>query len=138
MSSRPKISSSQTFLLLKLTEVTSTKVSVKRFSYRQIPWLTSLLSTLTAKKFMKMKFSADKIYYNFSQKNSKVTNMQNFHRRQGHFKMFPRIAFTQLNGPSQLKTSYISLYYITVHLPYYLLLFTINCFPSSPFFSDCM
>ena len=45
--------------------------SVKRFSYRQIPWLTSLPSTLTAKKSMTMKFSADKIYYNFSQENSK-------------------------------------------------------------------
>ena len=50
ISCRPKISSSWTFLLLKSTEVTSTKVSVKRFSYRQIPWLTSLLSALTAKK----------------------------------------------------------------------------------------
>ena len=29
----------------------------------QIPWLTSLPSTLRANKDMKMKFSADKIYY---------------------------------------------------------------------------
>ena len=55
--------------------LTSTKVYVKRFSYRQIPWLTSLPSTLTAKKSMKMKFSVDKIYYNFSRGNSKITNM---------------------------------------------------------------
>ena len=37
----------------------------KEFSYRQIPGLTSLPSTSTAKKSMKMKFSADKIYYLF-------------------------------------------------------------------------
>ena len=41
----------------------------------QFPGLTSLPSTLTAKKSMKMKFSADKIYYNFCQENSKITNM---------------------------------------------------------------
>ena len=41
----------------------------------KIPGLTSLPSTLTAKKSMKMKFSVDKIYYNFSQENSKITNM---------------------------------------------------------------
>ena len=52
-----------------------TKVSVKRFSYRQIHWLTSLPSSLTEKESMKMTFSADKIYYNVSQENSKVTNM---------------------------------------------------------------
>ena len=47
---------------------------MKRFSYRQIPWLTSFPSTLTVKKFLKMKFSADKIHYNFSQENPKITN----------------------------------------------------------------
>ena len=47
----------------------------KEFSYRQISGLMSIPSTLTAKKFMKMKFSADKIYYNFFQENSKITNM---------------------------------------------------------------
>ena len=47
----------------------------KQFSYRQIPGLTSLLSTLTAKKSMKMKFSVDKIYYNLFQENPKITNM---------------------------------------------------------------
>ena len=54
---------------------TSTQESVKRFSYRQIPEQTSLPSTLTAKRSMKMKFSADKIYYNVSQENLKITNM---------------------------------------------------------------
>ena len=49
--------------------------TVKRFSYTQIPAMTSLPSTLTAKKSMKIKFSADKIYYNFSQENPKITNM---------------------------------------------------------------
>ena len=39
----------------------------------QIPGLTSLSSTLTAKKSMKMEFSADKIYYNFFQENPKIT-----------------------------------------------------------------
>ena len=48
------MSSSLTFLLLKLTEVTSTKVSVYMKTSLQIPWLTS---ALTAKKSMKMKFS---------------------------------------------------------------------------------
>ena len=41
----------------------------------QIPGLTSLPSTLIAKKSIKMKFLADKIYYNFSQENSKITNI---------------------------------------------------------------
>ena len=57
------------------TEVMSTQESVKRFSYRQIPGLTSLPSTLTAKTSMKMKISSDKIYYNFSQENPRITNI---------------------------------------------------------------
>ena len=52
--------------------MTSAQVSVKRFSYRQISWLTSIPSTLTVKKSMKMKFSADKMHYNFSQENPKI------------------------------------------------------------------
>ena len=40
-------------------------VKVERFSYGEIPAMTSLPSTLTAKKSMKMTFSSDKIYYNF-------------------------------------------------------------------------
>ena len=63
------------FLLLKLTEVTSTQESVKRFSYRHIPGLTSYPSTLTPKKSMKMNFSADKIYCNFSHEYPKISNM---------------------------------------------------------------
>ena len=43
----------------------------------QTPAITSLLSTSTAKKSMKMKFSADKIYYNFCQQNPKITNIEN-------------------------------------------------------------
>ena len=69
--------------------MTSTQESGKRFLYRQIPWLTSLQSTLTAKKSMKMKSSADKIYYNFSQENSKSTNIQNPHRPYRRFKVAP-------------------------------------------------
>ena len=41
----------------------------------EIPAMTSLPSTLTAKKSMKMTFSSNKIYYNFSQENLKITNM---------------------------------------------------------------
>ena len=41
----------------------------------QIPAMTSLPSTLTAKKSTKMIFSSDKIYYNFSQENRKITNI---------------------------------------------------------------
>ena len=69
------MSSSWTFSLLKLTEVTSNRESVKRFSCREIPDVTSLPSTLTAKKYMKTTFSSDKIYYNFSQKNPKITDV---------------------------------------------------------------
>ena len=35
------------------------------FRYKLIPTMTSLPSTSTAKKSAKIKFSADKIYYNF-------------------------------------------------------------------------
>ena len=50
--------------------------SVKRsVSCREIPAMTSLPSTLTAKKFMKMTFSSDKIYYNCSQENPKIANI---------------------------------------------------------------
>ena len=41
----------------------------------QFPAMTSFPSTLTAKKSMKMTFSSDKIYYNFSQENPKITNI---------------------------------------------------------------
>ena len=75
ISCQPKILSSRTFLLLKLTEVTSTQESVQRFSYRHIPGLTSYPSTLTAKKYMKMNFSTDKICCNFSHEYPKISNM---------------------------------------------------------------
>ena len=73
-------------------EVTSTKVSVYMKTSLQIPWLTSLPSALTTKKSMKMKFSADKIYYNFSQENSKVTNTL--------YVKFPQTLGSTLTGPS--------------------------------------
>ena len=41
----------------------------------QIPGLTSLPSTLTAKKSMRIEFSADKIYYNFFHENPNNANM---------------------------------------------------------------
>ena len=55
--------------------MTSTKASVYIKTSSQIPGLTSFPSALTAKKSMKMKFSADKINYNFSQENPKITNV---------------------------------------------------------------
>ena len=63
------------FSLLKLTEVTSNWESLYMKTSSQIPDLTSLPSTLTAKKSMKTTFSSDKIYYNFSQKNPKITDI---------------------------------------------------------------
>ena len=75
ISCRTKMSSSCTFLLLKFTEVTSNRESLYMKTSSQIPNLTSLPSTLTAKKSMKTTFSSDKIYYNFSQKNPKITDI---------------------------------------------------------------
>ena len=49
--------------------------SVKRFSCREIPDLTSLPLTLTAKKYMKTTFSSNKIYYNFSEENRTITDI---------------------------------------------------------------
>ena len=85
ISCQPKNSSSYTFLLLKLTDMTSNQESVymktllyeilyKIFLY-EIPGLTSLPLTLTEKKSLKIKFSADKIYYNFSHEHPKISNM---------------------------------------------------------------
>ena len=46
------------------------------FTSLQIPTMVSLPSTLTAKKFTKVKFLADRIYYNFSlTDNQKNTNI---------------------------------------------------------------
>ena len=55
--------------------MTSTQESVYMKTSLQIPGLTSFPSVLTAKNSMNMKFSADKINYNFSQENSKITNV---------------------------------------------------------------
>ena len=69
------MSSSCTFSLLKLTEVTSNRESLYMKTSSQISDLTSLPSTLTAKKYTKTTFSSDRIYYNFSQKNPKITDI---------------------------------------------------------------
>ena len=52
-------------------------VQLRVFTIKQIPVFTSLPSTFTAKKATKMIISADKIYYSFSHKYSKILNMQN-------------------------------------------------------------
>ena len=41
----------------------------------EIPAVMSLPSTLTAKNYLKIKLSADKVYHNFSQENPKVTSI---------------------------------------------------------------
>ena len=69
------MSSSCTFSLLKLTEVTSNRESLYIKTSSQIPDLMSLPSTLTAKKSMKMTYSSDKIHYNFSEENPKITDI---------------------------------------------------------------
>ena len=70
-----KMSSSWTFSLLKLTEVMPQRESLYMKTSLQISAMTSLPSTLTAKKSMKMIFSSDKTYYNFSkEKKSKSSN----------------------------------------------------------------
>ena len=58
---QPKNSSSYTFMLLKLTDMTSTK-KLSLWKPLQIPGLTSLPLTLTVKRSLKITFSADKIY----------------------------------------------------------------------------
>ena len=62
------MSSSCTFSLLKLTEVTSNRESLYMKTSLQVP-------DLTAKKSMKTTFSSDKIYYNFSQRNPTITDI---------------------------------------------------------------
>ena len=64
---------------------------------RQLPGLTSLPSTLTAKMSTKIKFSVDKIYYIFSQEYPKITNMQNPHRPDQHFKKSKKSITTSAN-----------------------------------------
>ena len=53
----------------------STKVSVYMKISSQIRRLTSFPSASTVKKSIKMKFPADKINYNLSQENPKITNV---------------------------------------------------------------
>ena len=45
------------------------------WSYETDSWVTPLPLPLRAKKSTEIKFSTDKIYYNFSQKYPKITNM---------------------------------------------------------------
>ena len=61
----------------KLTEVMSQRESLYMKTSLQIPAMTLLRinSTLTAKKSPQMTFPSDKIYYNFSQENPKITNI---------------------------------------------------------------
>ena len=73
ISCQPKNSS--TFLLLKLTDMTSNQESVYMKTLAQIPGLTSLPLTLAAKKSLKIKVSADKIYCNFSHEHPKISKM---------------------------------------------------------------
>ena len=60
-----------TILLLKLTDMTSNQESVYMKTPAQIPGLTLLPLTLTAKKV----FEDNKIYYNFSHEHPKISNM---------------------------------------------------------------
>ena len=69
------MSSSCIFFAVKVDEVTSNRESLYMKTSSQIPDLTSLPSTLTAKKSMKTTFLSNKIYYNFSQKNPKITDI---------------------------------------------------------------
>ena len=55
-------------LLLKLTDMTSNQESVYMKTLAQIPGLTS-------QKSLKIKFSTDKICYNFSHEHPKISNM---------------------------------------------------------------
>ena len=51
----------------------------------QIPGVDVTSINLAAKKSMKMKFSANKIYYTFSLENPKSRNIQNPYRPYRHF-----------------------------------------------------
>ena len=84
-SCQSKNSSSYTFLLSNLTDMTSNQESVYMKTPAQIPMLTSLPLTLTAKKSLNITFSADKIYYNFSHEHPKISNMQNTQTPDRHF-----------------------------------------------------
>ena len=67
LSCRTKMSSSWTFSqLIKVDVICDVIENFYMKISLQIPTMTSLPSTLTAKKLMKMAFSSDKTYYNFS------------------------------------------------------------------------
>ena len=53
--------------------MTSNQESIYMKIPAQIPGFTSFPLTLTAKKYLKIKFSADKIYYNFSYEHPKIS-----------------------------------------------------------------
>ena len=55
--------------------MTSNHESVYMKTTPQIPGLTSLPLILTAKKSLKIKLLADKIYHNFSHEHPKISNM---------------------------------------------------------------
>ena len=62
----------------KITRKTYNYLLQTLFLFKSGPTMTSLpvtSPTFTMKMSMKMKFSNDKIYYNFSQKKPKITNM---------------------------------------------------------------
>ena len=73
--SRKTYISPYTFLLIKLTDMTSNQESVYMKTPAQFPGLTSLPLNLTAKKSLKIKLTADKIYYNCSHEHPKIPNM---------------------------------------------------------------
>ena len=55
--------------------MTSNQESVYLKTTAQIPGLRSLPLTLTAKKVIEINFSAEKIYYNFSDQHPKISNI---------------------------------------------------------------
>ena len=63
------------FFAIKFDGYDVNQESVYMKTSAQIPGLTSLPLTLTAKKSSKIKFSAAKIYYNFSHEHPKISNM---------------------------------------------------------------
>ena len=62
----------------KIARKTYNSLVQRLFLFKSVPTMTSLpvtSPTFTMTMSMKMKFSNDKIYYNFSQKKPKITNM---------------------------------------------------------------
>ena len=72
------MSSSWTFLLLNLTKWRQNDVNAGICVYENLftdSWVDVISVNFNSKKSIKMTFSSDKIYYNFSQKNPKITNI---------------------------------------------------------------